>query len=86
MKFDDCGDPVVLLGKTTGSPYIVLVHTVVETPSFLTAAEIAGVSDDEREAMISVIASDPMAGDEIPGSGGYRKIRFAGKGRGKSGG
>lgn len=27
-----------------------------------------------------------MAGDEIRGSGGYRKIRFAGRGKGKSGG
>jgi hypothetical protein len=27
-----------------------------------------------------------MAGDEISGAGGARKVRFAGKGRGKSGG
>ena len=32
------------------------------------------------------IAAHPMAGDEISGTGGARKMRFAGKGKGKSGG
>lgn len=32
------------------------------------------------------IAANPMAGDEIRDAGGARKVRFAGKGRGKSGG
>lgn len=36
--------------------------------------------------MITVIASDPMEGDEVKGTGGCRKIRFAGRGKGKSGG
>jgi hypothetical protein len=36
--------------------------------------------------MIAAIAADPLAGDIIPGSGGARKRRFAGRGRGKSGG
>jgi hypothetical protein len=31
------------------------------------------------------LASDPTAGDLIPGLGGVRKLRFAPKGRGKSG-
>jgi hypothetical protein len=62
------------------------VQTVVETPAFLAAAAKAGVSDAEREDMVSAIASNPMLGDEIPASGGYRKVRFAGKGKGKSGG
>jgi hypothetical protein len=62
------------------------VHTVVETPAFLAAAAKAGVTGAEREGMVSIIASNPMSGDEIPGSGGYRKVRFAGKGKGKSGG
>jgi len=29
---------------------------------------------------------NPAAGDEIKGTGGARKVRFAGKGKGKSGG
>ena len=33
-----------------------------------------------------MIAVQPDAGDVIPGTGGVRKVRFAGKGRGKSGG
>ncbi|WP_346001173.1 type II toxin-antitoxin system RelE/ParE family toxin [Methylorubrum populi] len=36
--------------------------------------------------MVLAIASDPAAGDVIPGTGGLRKVRIAGKGRGKSGG
>ncbi|HJZ95384.1 MAG TPA: type II toxin-antitoxin system RelE/ParE family toxin [Candidatus Solibacter sp.] len=32
------------------------------------------------------IAANPEAGDVIEGTGGARKVRFAGKGKGKSGG
>ena len=32
------------------------------------------------------IAANPDAGHEIPGTGGARKLGFAGKGKGKSGG
>jgi hypothetical protein len=33
-----------------------------------------------------VIASDPAQGDEVVGSGGIRKVRIGGRGKGKSGG
>lgn len=46
------------------------MHSIVETPDYL---------DDAR-------AADPLAGVLIPGTGGARKIRFAGRGKGKSGG
>jgi hypothetical protein len=36
--------------------------------------------------MIDEIAANPIAGDLTPGSGGARKIRFPGRGKGKSGG
>lgn len=36
--------------------------------------------------MKSFLASDPLAGDLIPGAGGARKVRFAGREKGKSGG
>jgi hypothetical protein len=35
---------------------------------------------------VNTIANNPEAGDVIPGTGGARKVRFAGRGRGKSGG
>ena len=36
--------------------------------------------------MIDYLAYHPLAGDEIPGTGGVRKLRFAASGRGKRGG
>jgi hypothetical protein len=62
------------------------MQSVIETPSFLADAKDAGLGDGERMAIIDAIAADPMMGDEIQGSGGARKIRFAGRGKGKSGG
>jgi mRNA-degrading endonuclease RelE of RelBE toxin-antitoxin system len=47
---------------------------------------VAGLSDKERTDIVNFIAYNPDAGDEIKGTGGARKIRFAGKGKGKSGG
>ncbi len=62
------------------------MQSVIETPDFISDAKAARVTDEERERMIVKIAGDPMAGVEIPGTGGARKIRFAGRGKGKSGG
>ena len=62
------------------------MHTVIETTPFLKPAEKNGMSDAERQAVVDFIAADPTAGDEIPHTGGCRKVRFAGKGKGKSGG
>jgi hypothetical protein len=44
------------------------------------------VTDSELAEIEATIAADPMAGDIIPGTGGARKVRIAGKGKGKSGG
>jgi putative transcriptional regulator len=44
------------------------------------------MSDGERLAIVTWIAANPQAGDVIEGTGGARKVRFAGKGKGKSGG
>ena len=41
---------------------------------------------DVRKAMETAIAADPTAGPVIPGTGGIRKLRWAGSGRGKRGG
>jgi len=39
-----------------------------------------------RAELADRLAGDPLAGDVMPGLGGVRKMRFAPKGRGKSGG
>ncbi len=44
------------------------------------------MAEAEIEAAVLYIATNPEAGDMIPGSGGCRKVRVAGRGKGKSGG
>lgn len=44
------------------------------------------MSEAEIEGLERLVATNPMAGSEIAGSGGCRKIRLAGRGKGKSGG
>lgn len=61
------------------------MHTVIETPTFIRDAADAGVSEAELADMVAYIAAHPQAGDPIKGTGGARKVRFAGKGKGKSG-
>lgn len=62
------------------------MHTVIETNAFLRAAKVAGMNDEERAALVDFIAANPEAGDIMPGCGGARKVRFARRGGGKSGG
>jgi hypothetical protein len=62
------------------------MHAVIETSAFLGDAGAAGMSEEERFAMVNFIAANPTAGVLMPGTGGARKIRFAGRGKGKSGG
>jgi hypothetical protein len=61
------------------------MHAVIETPTYLSDAKAAGVSDDEREHIINSVAAAPLAGDLISGTGGARKRRIEGKGKGKRG-
>lgn len=61
------------------------MHSVLETPIFTRRAD-ALLTRGERAALIGVIATDPFAGDLVPGLGGIRKLRFAAGGRGKRGG
>ena len=62
------------------------MRTVVETPAFLSDAEVIGLSAAERSEILIFLAKHPDAGDVIPGSGGARKVRFMGRSKGKSGG
>lgn len=61
------------------------MQTVVETSSFIRRAEKL-LSDDERKELIDYLTSHPESGDVIPDTSGVRKVRFAAKGKGKSGG
>jgi mRNA-degrading endonuclease RelE of RelBE toxin-antitoxin system len=44
------------------------------------------MTEGERETIVNFIAENPDAGDPIQRSGGCRKLRFGGKGKGKRGG
>lgn len=62
------------------------MQTVIETEIYLRDAKAAGLTERECAAVVDLLAGRPDAGDEIKGTGGARKIRFAGRGKGKSGG
>ncbi|MBV7257938.1 type II toxin-antitoxin system RelE/ParE family toxin [Pacificimonas sp. WHA3] len=62
------------------------MQTVIETESYLRAVKDAKMTEAEREAAVALVATDPEAGDVIQATGGVRKARLAGRGKGKSGG
>ena len=62
------------------------MHAVCETHAFRRAAAKAGMSEDDIFALVGYLAENPTAGDVIVGTGGCRKLRWAGRGKGKSGG
>src|ERR1700675_3515722 len=62
-----------------------VVQTVVETPTCLAIANKL-FSEEERADIVALVAADPQCGDLIRGTGGFRKVRVARKGMGKSGG
>jgi hypothetical protein len=66
--------------------YISGVHVVVESPDFAADAKAAGLDEEDVRRIVDHLARRPDAGDVIPGTGGARKVRFAGRGKGKSGG
>jgi len=60
------------------------LQIVVETQEFMRRANIVGMDEEERTTLINLLAADPEAGVSL--GGGLRKMRFARKGGGKSGG
>lgn len=62
------------------------MHNVCELHSFRRAAGESGMADSEVRRLIDFLSQNPQAGDEIAGTGGCRKPRWAGRGRGKSAG
>ena len=61
------------------------LHTVVETPEFRRCVR-GLLRADEVKALVDHLATFPDSGDLMVGTGGARKLRWAGRGKGKSGG
>lgn len=61
------------------------LHTVVETPDFIADAKRL-LSEEERWRLVGMLAAEPRRGDLMVGTGGARKMRWARRGAGKSGG
>jgi mRNA-degrading endonuclease RelE of RelBE toxin-antitoxin system len=61
------------------------VYTFVETPTFAREADKIW-TEEARAQFFEWLSSDPAGGEVIPGSGGCRKVRWSGGGRGKRGG
>ena len=62
------------------------MHTIARLHSFDRAAQNAGLSEKEIDTIVDFLAENPEAGDEMAGTGGCRKLRWPGRGKGKSGG
>lgn len=65
--------------------YTRIVQTVVETPTYLAVANKL-FNEEERGDIVPLVAADPECGDAIRGTGGFRRVRIARQGMGKSGG
>ena len=59
--------------------------TIIETPIFTRLLK-SSLSDDDYRELQNLLISRPEAGNVMRGSGGIRKLRWAGSGRGKRGG
>lgn len=71
----------------TATPYIPrIMQTVIETESYLRAAKDAKMNSEEMTNAVDLVAADPEVGVLMQGTGGVRKVRLAGRGKGKSGG
>ena len=62
-----------------------ILPTIVETIAFARRAKKL-LTADEHDDLLLYLSIYYAAGDEIPGTGGVRKLRYATGGRGKSGG
>ena len=62
------------------------MQSVIETNAYLAAAKDAGMSAEEQQMVVDLIAANPEVGEIMPGCGGARKLRVARPGGGKSGG
>lgn len=61
------------------------MYSFIETKLFTRLVQ-EYLSEEEYANLQSFLVQNPEAGDVVPGSGGLRKLRWRGKGRGKRGG
>jgi hypothetical protein len=66
--------------------YVDMLHTVAEFWDFRRDAYAAGMREDEVLALADLVAANPRMGELMVGTGGARKFRLPGSGRGKRGG
>ncbi len=62
-----------------------MLITIIELPEYIKRAEKI-LLDWERDELLYYLSSNPKAGTLMQGTGGIRKLRWASKGKGKSGG
>ena len=62
-----------------------MLITIVELPEYIKRTEKI-LSKDERDELLYYLSSNPKSGTLIQATGGVRKLRWASKGKGKSGG
>jgi hypothetical protein len=79
------GIRILLTQGVHWSTFFLYVQTVVETPSYLAVASKL-FSEAEREDIVTTVAANPECGAVMAGTGGFRKVRVAREGMGKSGG
>lgn len=76
---------ILSLATCTESPYYIPMRTIIHTKDFDRKAQQLW-TDDEIGELDFFLANNPYAGDVIPGTGGFRKLRWQSTGRGKRGG
>lgn len=63
-----------------------ILVTVIEHSNYLKRAERI-LTSEQMDEIVNILAANPKAGDMVQGTGGFRKLRYAGvQGKGKSGG
>ena len=62
------------------------MQSICHTPAFRRAALDVGMTEADFDKLEDLLGRNPQAGEEMVGTGGCRKLRFARPGHGKSGG
>ena len=68
------------------TPMVYNVRMIFVETRLFTSRILDAMSDDEYAGLQNHLSQHPDAGALIPGTGGVRKVRWAGSGRGKRGG